>query len=202
MIKYSCHTKERKRWGRLVEKLGVKFVFPSYLIGVKPSSMMKMAAEKGDLETLIWLRDEKQQRWTGETLVRAIRFGDLEFVKTLLSMGCLKADGWAVCEAAKRGHLDIIKFLHSDWSRKLAVEACVFAALGGHLETLQWLISNGYKWPKARIGSYAAAGGNLEMYRWVVENTVHYSYESDLETAKRHGNTAIVEYIEKAIYFL
>jgi hypothetical protein len=105
-------------WENMKEEERVKFRrFCTY-------DSLKLAAERGHLEALIWIEDHVPLN------LEAILNHNL--------------NTWI--EVARGGHLEALKWLRKNnfpWNSKV----CIAAGQGGHLEVLQWAREEGCPWP-------------------------------------------------------
>ena len=118
----------------VMDKLSIKGV---------PSIVIKIGAEKGNLEMIIWAR-KKDCLWDTDTCSSAASNGHLEILKWARENGC----PWntnTCSQAAGNGHLETLKWARENgcpWN----TDTCSWAAGNGHLETLKWARENGCPW--------------------------------------------------------
>ena len=122
-------------------------------------------ARGGQLETLQWLRAQKDFHHVDGSFTDACEGGHLEIMKWLRSEGC-PWDKWGcTCtRAAQHGHLEILKWLRSEGCPWGGI-TWVNAASGDHLEILKWLRSEGCPWD-GRTWHHAAESTR----EWLREN--------------------------------
>ena len=118
----------------VMDKLSIKGV---------PNTVIKIGAEKGNLEMIIWAR-KKGCPWDTYTCSSAAGNGHLETLKWARENGC-PWDTHTCSWAAENGHLETL-----EWARENGcewdIDTCYLAAGNGHLETLKWARENGCPW--------------------------------------------------------
>merc|ERR1711934_892925 len=147
------------------------------------------AARGGQLETLQWLKTQKDFDPDEYVFAYACKSGHLETVKWLRSEGCLWNE--EACEdAAEGGHFEVLKWLRSEgcpWDEN----TCNFAAEGGQMEVLKWLRSEGCPWSVYGC-EYAAEKGYLDVLKWLRSQGCPWD-ERTCEWAARGGHLEVLK---------
>ena len=146
------------------------------------SSAFQVAAIRGDLEVLRWMRQvieqmtlEEYEKMSSDTpgtdiclhklCAAAAHGGHIETIAWMLDWAGPESQVDFGCkytaEAAGGGHLEALKWLRGldppcPWNHT----ACSRAARGGHLKTLQWMVGEGCDWNEVTC-AMAARGGHL-----------------------------------------
>jgi len=151
----------------------------------------QVAAIRGDVETLRWMREvrevefpEPQQPFAERSVFAKIVYaafygGHIPAIRFMLEWvdDGTPTDHETGCEhttaAAEGGHLHALKWLHSfdppcPWDE----DACTWAARGGHLKTLQYLVHNGCPFNEG-IFAKAARGGHIPILEWAFAELIH-----------------------------
>jgi hypothetical protein len=121
-----------------------------------------LAAKKGNLLVLQFLRNELDCPWDACTCAAAAENGHFEVLQWARINGC----PWnaEVCRhAAHNGQLDVLQWARANdcpWN----LQVCAHAALNGHLEVLQWAHANGCPWDDSTCGN-AAINGHIELLK-------------------------------------
>nr|WIL03917.1 ankyrin repeat protein [Cedratvirus plubellavi] len=113
---------------------------------VKTYQPSRRMASKALKLGLLHLFQSNQFYFNGKVCRKAARYGQLEILQWLVSVGYPLTVG--VCfAAAYKGHLEILKWVHQTKPKILRNEdVCACAAEVGNLEILKWLRANDYPW--------------------------------------------------------
>lgn len=133
-------------------RMSVLETFNEYLDIAPTEDACSAAAEGGQLEALIWLR-ERDFPWDDEVTQFATYNGYLELLRWALENAC-PAQNDLRESAAHGGHVDVLQFL-KERGFQSALRECNMAADGGHLEALIWSRQNGSSW-NGLVYQYAA----------------------------------------------
>lgn len=150
-----------------------------------------MAAERGHLHVLKWLRGSNPCQWDERACQRAVEGGQFEVLKWLRSYSIHASTGgpcpWgeSTCaSAAEAGRLDILEWVREGegsfrpdgtydpcpWD----CSTCYFAMVGGHLDLLKWVRSEerlGGQCPWIMIYFvYLSSKSCTETLKWALEN--------------------------------
>jgi len=151
------------------------------------------AARGGQLETLQWLKTQKDFDPDEYVFAYACKSGHLETVKWLRSEGCLWNE--EACEdAAEGGHFEVLKWLRSEgcpWNAR----ACARAAEGGHVKILKWIRSEGCPWDENTC-NFAAEGGQMEVLKWLRSEGCPWSVYG-CEYAAEKGYLDVLKYLHE-----
>ena len=124
-----------------------------------------IAAEKGHLEAVKWLRKENVA-WGENAAKLAAMGGYLPVVRYVLENGFPYTPDCASL-AAKRGHLEVLQYLHEK-GYEIDEECSSNAAENGYLDILQWLHRNGYKMA-SNCYSLAANNGDFKTMKYLAD---------------------------------
>merc|ERR1711934_976475 len=150
------------------------------------------ACKSGHLETVKWLRSEGCL-WNEEACEDAAEGGHFEVLKWLRSEGC-PWNARACARAAEGGHVKILKWIRSEgcpWD----ADACTGAAWRGHLDVLKWLRSEGCPWDENTC-NFAAEGGQMEVLKWLRSEGCPWD-EGTCEAAARNGHLDVLMYLHE-----
>ena len=131
------------------------------------------AAQRGDIDRLIGLREESEE---------------------CIADGEPDPNPWSeqVCtQAASKGYLDCLQYAHEHgcpWNE----ETCSSAAYRGHLNCLKYAYQNGCPWDKDTC-TMAAVSGRLACLMFAHENGCPW-YEETCSSAASNGHLACLEY--------
>ncbi|ETP03149.1 hypothetical protein F441_19864 [Phytophthora nicotianae CJ01A1] len=170
---------------------------------VEHDHFLCIAAEEGHVDVMQYLFDQGADDQYPDSLLRAVRKGQLNAVKWLLEHH-LYTELWegerVIEEAARNGRLEILKLLHgldssvgkkplarsvetSEWWSRSCYTLDV-AASNGHLDIVQWLQLIRPKTCSSNAMDDAAANGQLEVVKWLHANRSEGCTE-------RHGRSCI-----------
>ena len=138
------------------------------------------------------------------TLIEACRYGNLELVKYLVSLGAdLRAwNDEPIVRASISGNLETVKYLVSLGANPRVRDngPIMVASLNGNLETVKYLVSLGAN-PKARNDGpimAASRSGNIGLVQYLVEKCgadPRARNDEPIIDASRFGNYAIADYL-------
>ncbi|ETP31302.1 hypothetical protein F442_19811 [Phytophthora nicotianae P10297] len=173
-----------------------------------------VAASRGNLCILQYLRDKGFADGYEDALVRAVHNGHLDAVKWLLphATDLTKLDDHNLMdEAAKYGHLDILQFFHNTSSPcalisrktdameiiRCSPKAMDFAAAQGHLDVVQWLHANRSEGCTTFAMNNAAKNGYLEIVQWLHTNRSEGCTTEAMDSAAQEGFVETVKWLHK-----
>ena len=173
-------------------------------------SLIDKAAESGDLELLISLREQGHE-WTTQTSAYAAGAGHLDCLRYLRENGCqwdvhaanhaaacgqldclqylyengCEWDKWATRWAALHGHLNCLRYLHVHGC-ECDEYTCTWAAKYGHLECLKYLHKNGCLWNDEMATEWAAQNGHFDCLQYLYENGCPLELPDTLSGLSKH----------------
>lgn len=129
-------------------------------------TIFSFAASRGDLETLIYLREQTKQDFGARLCsVAAAEEGHVHILEWLVEQGHTILDFELICgKASSFGHLDILK-----WVKKqgISIPSSTYrsATIHGHFEILQWLRREGVPFDEL-VCDLAAQNRHFEILKW------------------------------------
>jgi len=173
-----------KRMKRNIPRIGVKFgevneyALKKLCIDIPKCNydyVCRKACKMGSKSTLLFvlnmghvLRDKY--------LIKACKYGDLEFVKWLHGMieGVISDACYYECfyRACTNGHLMIAKWLYNVKTQKLDIDMSVYweTCVQGHIDVIKWLLSLPHEIAKKSVNGCfmeAIRNGKLDIAEWV-----------------------------------
>ncbi|KAF1318110.1 Myosin light chain kinase-related, partial [Globisporangium splendens] len=134
---------------------------------------MRMAADKGDLQTVQWLSAYRPQMKVSTRVMDSAAFsGHLEMIQWLHANRSEGCSTHAMDSAAACGHLEIVQWLHANRKEGCTTAAMDSAAAGGHLKVLQWFAANRREGCSSVAVSFALFNGHLDVVQWLEEYLV------------------------------
>ena len=158
---------------------------------------MNWAAEKGLLDVVKWLHENRTKGCTHRAMDSAAMNGHLDVVKWLhinRTEGCSKD---AIESAAYYGHLEVVKWLHFNRSEGCGKWAMVRAACNGHLDVVKWLHSNRTEGCTSNAMDAAAQNGYLDIVKWLHYNRSEGCTVNAMDSAARNGHLDIVKWLHR-----
>ncbi len=181
------------------EKAGLHSILLPVLrnLGFKLSNrLFQLAAEKGNIKILDWLRDNDCP-WHEQTFLTAINHGDLYLCMWLKRDGCPWDASTFFMAAGKNSKLHILQWLQENgcpWDEQTYYPA----VMEGNLDAVRWLRENGCPWDEQTFLA-AALQENLDLMKWLLLNNCPWDYRtfdaiSDSAISDR-GNNMILEWL-------
>lgn len=129
------------------------------------NAVCEIAAEKGHLEILKWLRSNPEDLcpWNEGTSLKAAQSGDLETLRWLKEQNC-------------------------PWNSNVSL----ILTMCGHFETLKWEVDNGGEWD-AKMFNWIAEKGNIEVLQWACEKGYPHN-NSFTASAASHGQLEVLKW--------
>lgn len=164
---------------------------------------IKMAIKGGHIQTMIWLFDSIEFRYSSNFCSTAANYERFDILKLLLTKyvtfeyreyNCLP-------DLAEKGHFEILKWLIKEKhipSTEVWMIA-IGAARGGQLEILKWIVNQGYVYKSRNCMSAAAYSGKLEIIQYL--DAMERNKSSSLcESAASGGHLATLKWLRQHDY--
>ncbi|ETN00574.1 hypothetical protein PPTG_17799 [Phytophthora nicotianae INRA-310] len=172
---------------------------------VEHDHFLCIAAEEGHVDVMQYLFDQGADDQYPDSLLRAVRKGQLNAVKWLLEHH-LYTELWegerVIEEAARNGRLEILKLLHGLDSSLIRPKTCSSnamddAAANGQLEVVKWLHANRSEGCTKSAMDVAASNGHLDVVQWLTFNTRVGCSTLAMDLAARNGHLDVLKWLRK-----
>lgn len=173
------------------------------------SHLLSYAAACGNLEAVVWLKEERDWEVNLHTSEWATRCGSVPILTYMLNEAAELFESGSdnlvcryderTCEwAASGGALEMLEWLRDQdppcaWDEWV----CIWLARHGHLEGLKWARSQGCPWDGGACTA-ACTGGHLETLKWLRSQrpACRWSMSECRREARDNGHQNVVDWID------
>ncbi|KAF1332576.1 hypothetical protein FI667_g3647, partial [Globisporangium splendens] len=158
---------------------------------------MDRAAERGDLETVDFLHEHRNEGCTSAAFSSAARNGHLDLVKYLHVNYSSMCTTEAMDSAAAGGYLEIVRFLHDHRNEGCTTDAMGQAAANGHMHVVRFLHGYRKEGCTSKAMGDAAAHGHLNVVVFLHENRHEGCTTTAMDRAASRGHLEVVMFLHK-----
>ncbi|EFA81174.1 hypothetical protein PPL_06011 [Heterostelium album PN500] len=166
-------------------------------VGTWSAALMDVAAERGNLEILIWLNDNRIGSCTNAAIAKAAANGNLKIIQWLhhnRTEGCAPD---AIDKASANGHLNIVQWLYHNRTEGFTSDSMDKAAKNGYLDVIKWLNQNTTASCTVRAMTDAAGEGYISLVKWLHENRSEGCTEQAMDQAAANGYLEMVMWLNE-----
>lgn len=157
-----------------------------------PEEWCDLAAAKGDVEVLTWLR-LVGARWTERTVLAAAKRGIVEMLEFLLEHRCPCNLESSFREAILKGHLQAAKCLRAHGASPTKADSLA-SIRHANIELLDWMHSIGADFGYEEMDDALGKVGSAAVVRWLVELGHELPFEATYVAAV-YGRTSVLRYL-------
>ncbi|EFA85597.1 hypothetical protein PPL_01380 [Heterostelium album PN500] len=192
----SFFKKENHRYDEIVGCGDLDIVKTLHSMGVEfTSKSMYHAIKSGNLELVKWLISNVRILYLTNVMDEAARNGKFSILQWFHFNVNEGCSFKAIDYAAKIGRLDIIEWLNEKRGEGCSINAMDFAAENNHLEVVKWLNEKRSEGCSTKAMDQALIGGHLEMCEWLMENRTEGYSDMAIRVLSYFNNLTMLKWL-------